>query len=148
MHFKVYKLVMWLLLNESDVANCASLGIVLKHVKIWATAMTTPGRAPSGVSAQVNECFAALFVSSATASAMLFATFCSCHWQLLTSAVACFAMLLQSLFVFALAVLSATFGGYVFGRVGLSVCLFVCLWTTLLKKLWTDWDDILWRGPG
>ena len=30
----------------------------------------------------------------------------------------------------------------------LSVCLFVCLWTTLLKKLWTDWDDILWRGPG
>ena len=26
-------------------------------------------------------------------------------------------------------------GGYVFGSVGLSVCLFVCLWTTLLKKL-------------
>ena len=29
----------------------------------------------------------------------------------------------------------------------LFVCLFVCLWT-LLKKLWTDWDEILWRGPG
>ena len=29
----------------------------------------------------------------------------------------------------------------------LSVCLFVCLWTTLLKKLWTDWDEILWTGP-
>ena len=26
-------------------------------------------------------------------------------------------------------------GGYVFGGVGLSVCLSVCLWTTLLKKL-------------
>ena len=26
-------------------------------------------------------------------------------------------------------------GGYVFGSVGLSVCLFVRLWTTLLKKL-------------
>ena len=35
-------------------------------------------------------------------------------------------------------------GGYVFGSVGLSVC----LWTTLLKKLQTDWDEILWRGPG
>ena len=34
-------------------------------------------------------------------------------------------------------------GGYVFGSVGLSVCL--C--TTLLKQLWTDWDEILWRGP-
>ena len=30
--------------------------------------------------------------------------------------------------------------------VSLSVCLSVCL-TTLLKKLWTDWDEILWRGP-
>ena len=38
-------------------------------------------------------------------------------------------------------------GGYVFGSVGLSVCLFVCLWTILLKKLWTDWDEILWTGP-
>ena len=27
------------------------------------------------------------------------------------------------------------------------VCLFVCLWTTLLKKLRTDWDEILWTGP-
>ena len=27
-------------------------------------------------------------------------------------------------------------------------CLFVCLWTTLLKKLQTDWNEILWRGPG
>ena len=26
-------------------------------------------------------------------------------------------------------------GGYVFGSVGLFVCLSVCLWTTLLKKL-------------
>ena len=33
-------------------------------------------------------------------------------------------------------------GGYVFYGVGLFVCLFVCLWTTLLKKLWTDWDEI------
>ena len=39
-------------------------------------------------------------------------------------------------------------GGYVFGSVGLSVCLFVCLWTTLLKKLLTDWYEILWKGPG
>ena len=31
--------------------------------------------------------------------------------------------------------------------VSLSVCLFVCLWTTLLKNLWTDWDEILWTGP-
>ena len=30
-------------------------------------------------------------------------------------------------------------GGYVFGSVGL----FVCLWTTLLTKLWTDWDDYI-----
>ena len=28
------------------------------------------------------------------------------------------------------------------------VCLSVCLWTTLLKTLWTDWDEILWRDPG
>ena len=34
--------------------------------------------------------------------------------------------------------------GYVFGSVGLSLC----LWTTLLKKLQMDWDEILWRGPG
>ena len=34
--------------------------------------------------------------------------------------------------------------GCVFGSVGLSVC----LWTTLLKKLYTDWDEILWRSPG
>ena len=27
-------------------------------------------------------------------------------------------------------------------------CLSVCLWTTLLTKLRTDWDEILWRGPG
>ena len=39
-------------------------------------------------------------------------------------------------------------GGFVFGGVGLSVCLFVCLWTTLLKKLGTDWDEILGWGPG
>ena len=39
-------------------------------------------------------------------------------------------------------------GGYVFGNVGLFVCLFVCLRTILLKKLRTDWDEILWRGPG
>ena len=31
--------------------------------------------------------------------------------------------------------------------VSLSVCLFVCLWTTLLKKLRADWDEILWTGP-
>ena len=34
------------------------------------------------------------------------------------------------------------------GLVGLSVCLFVCLWTTLLKQLRMNWDEILWRGPG
>ena len=28
------------------------------------------------------------------------------------------------------------------------VCLSVCSWTILLKKLSTDVDDILWRGPG
>ena len=31
--------------------------------------------------------------------------------------------------------------------VSLSVCLFVCLWTAFLKKLLTDWDEILWTGP-
>ena len=31
--------------------------------------------------------------------------------------------------------------------VSLFVCLSVCLWATLLKKLRTDWDEILWRGP-
>ena len=36
----------------------------------------------------------------------------------------------------------------VFGGVGLFACLFVCLWATLLKKLRTDWDEILRRGPG
>ena len=30
----------------------------------------------------------------------------------------------------------------------LFICLFVCLWTTLLKKLWTDWGEILGRDPG
>ena len=28
------------------------------------------------------------------------------------------------------------------------VCSSVCLWTTLLKKVWTDWGEILWRCPG
>ena len=28
------------------------------------------------------------------------------------------------------------------------VCLYVCLWTTLLKRLLTDLDEILWRSPG
>ena len=28
----------------------------------------------------------------------------------------------------------------------LSVCLFVCLCTGYLKKLWTDPDEILWTG--
>ena len=32
----------------------------------------------------------------------------------------------------------------IFGSAGL----FVCLWTTLLKKLYMDWDEILWRGRG
>ena len=36
-------------------------------------------------------------------------------------------------------------GGYVFGRVGLFVCLSVCLWT-LLKGY--ERIRILWRGPG
>ena len=38
-------------------------------------------------------------------------------------------------------------GGYVFSSVGMFVCLF-CLLGTLLKKLSTDCDKILWRGPG
>ena len=49
-------------------------------------------------------------------------------------------------YVFLLQYLSASsFGkeGYVFGNVGL----FVCLWATLLKKLWTDCSGIVWRGP-
>ena len=33
-------------------------------------------------------------------------------------------------------------GVYVVGSVGMSVC----LWTTLLWKLWTDWDEILRSG--
>ena len=40
----------------------------------------------------------------------------------------------SSLFIFYIHYLLGK-GGYVFGSVGLSVCLFVCLWTTLLKKL-------------
>ena len=32
-------------------------------------------------------------------------------------------------------------GGYVFGGVGLSVCLSVC-GQHYSKKLWTDWDEI------
>ena len=27
-------------------------------------------------------------------------------------------------------------------------CLSVCLFATLLKMLWTDSDEISWRGPG
>ena len=37
-------------------------------------------------------------------------------------------------------------GGYVFGSIGLFVCLSVCLWTILLKQLRADWDEILWKG--
>ena len=29
----------------------------------------------------------------------------------------------------------------------LSFCLFVC-WLSLLTKLWTEWDEIVWKGPG
>ena len=35
-------------------------------------------------------------------------------------------------------------GGCVFGSGGLSVC----LWTSLLKTLWTGCNEIFWRGPG
>ena len=28
------------------------------------------------------------------------------------------------------------------------VCLSVCLWTRLLKTLYADLDEIVWRGPG
>ena len=35
-------------------------------------------------------------------------------------------------------------GDYVFGSIGLCAC----LWTTLLNKLWMDWDEILWKGSG
>ena len=30
----------------------------------------------------------------------------------------------------------------------LFVCLSVCLFGTLLKTLWTDYDETVWRGPG
>jgi len=33
-----------------------------------------------------------------------------------------------------------------FGSVCLSVCLFVCLSVGLLANLWTDFDEIFWRG--
>ena len=38
----------------------------------------------------------------------------------------------------------------VFGTVSLSVCLFACLLVSKItqKKLWTDCDEIIWRGPG
>ena len=42
-------------------------------------------------------------------------------------------------------------GGYVFGSVGLSNCLFVCLFVCgqhYSKKLWMDWDEMYWKGPG
>jgi len=53
-----------------------------------------------------------------------------------------------------LIVTSAEEGGYVFGSVCLSVCLFicvsvclfVCLSVGLLANLWTDFDEIFWRG--
>ena len=35
-------------------------------------------------------------------------------------------------------------GGYVYGSVGLFVCLFV---SNIAKKLWTYYDGILWKGP-
>jgi len=36
---------------------------------------------------------------------------------------------------------------YVITGVGLSVCLFVCLFvTTILNKTWTDLDEIFWEG--
>ena len=39
--------------------------------------------------------------------------------------------------------------GDVFGSVGLSVCLFVCLSVNnITQKLRMDWDEILWRSPG
>ena len=37
-------------------------------------------------------------------------------------------------------------GGYVFTPFCLSVCLFVCLYTEYLNKLWMDLDEILWTG--
>jgi len=43
-------------------------------------------------------------------------------------------------------VTSAEEGGYVFGAICLSVCLFVCLSVGLLANLWTDFDEIFWRG--
>ena len=62
--------------------------------------------------------------------------------------------LLLSTVIHALLVLfiftSAEEGGYVFGSVCLSVflsvCLFVCLSVGLLANLWTDFDEIFWRG--
>jgi len=41
---------------------------------------------------------------------------------------------------------SAEEGGYVFSSVCLSICLFVCLSVRLLANLWTDFDEIFWRG--
>ena len=36
-------------------------------------------------------------------------------------------------------------GGYVFGSLGLFVCLSV---DNITQKVTMDWDDILWRSPG
>ena len=52
------------------------------------------------------------------------------------------------LFYFFLLATSLAKGGYAFGSVGLSVHLSVCLRTTLLKKSWMDWDEILWMDTG
>ena len=41
---------------------------------------------------------------------------------------------------------SAEEGGHVFDSVCLSVCLIVCLSVGLLANLWTDYDEIYWRG--
>ena len=43
-------------------------------------------------------------------------------------------------------VTSAEKGGYVFGSVCLSVCLFVWMSIGLLANLGTDFDEIFWRG--
>ena len=39
-------------------------------------------------------------------------------------------------------------GGNVFTLVDLSVCFSVCLWSSLLKEVWTDFHETCWRYVG
>ena len=51
------------------------------------------------------------------------------------------------IFIAPLPLLTLAKEGYVFGSVGLSVCLCLSV-SNITQKLRTDWDEILWRDPG